>query len=144
MRLLERKRMEDRDVKKHLEQAQQERDQYKGVIEKLQNKYRPQQQELAEAKKALAEAEKRFASVEALQAEHDSVMELATLDREMAEEKAEGLQAELELLCARNEEMELELEILREDNSELGKEMSPEERSSAGWAQMERKSLGID
>lgn len=138
MRLLERKRMEDRDVKKHLEQAQQERDQYKGVIEKLQNKYRPQQQELAEAKKALAEAEKRFASVEALQAEHDSVMELATLDREMAEEKAEGLQAELELLRARNEEMELEPEILREDNSELGKEMSPEERSSAGWAQMER------
>ncbi|TKA52644.1 hypothetical protein B0A55_13061, partial [Friedmanniomyces simplex] len=46
VRLLERKRMEDRDVKKSLEQAQQERDQYKGIIEKLQNKYRPQQQEI--------------------------------------------------------------------------------------------------
>ncbi|KAK3675058.1 hypothetical protein LTR78_004992 [Recurvomyces mirabilis] len=138
VRLLERKRMEDRELKKHMEQAQQERDQYKGIIEKLQNKYRPQQQELGELKQALSEAEKRFTDVEAIQAEHDSIMELATLDREMAEEKAEGMQAELEALRAKNEEMELELEILKDENSDLGKEMSPEERTSAGWAQMEK------
>ncbi|KAK4555550.1 hypothetical protein LTR86_007303 [Recurvomyces mirabilis] len=138
VRLLERKRIEDRELKKHMEQAQQERDQYKGMIEKLQNKYRPQQQELSELKQALSEAEKRFTDVEAIQAEHDSIMELTTLDREMAEEKAEGMQAELEALRAKNEEMELELEILKEENSDLGKEMSPEERTSAGWAQMEK------
>ncbi|KYG41903.1 hypothetical protein M433DRAFT_114914 [Acidomyces richmondensis BFW] len=138
VRLLERKRQEDRDMKKDMEQAQQERDQYKGIIEKLQNKYRPQQQEIAFLKEALSEAEKKVADIEALQAEHDSVVELATLDREMAEEKAEALQAELDALRAKNEEMELELELLTEENQELSKEMSPEERTSAGWLQLEK------
>ncbi|KAH9827646.1 dynactin [Teratosphaeria destructans] len=138
VRLLERKRQEDRDIQKSLELAQQERDQLKGIIEKLQNKYRPQQQEIADLKQALEDSEKRFAEVEALQTEHDSVMELATLDREMAEERAEALQAELEALRVKNEEAELELEILKEENGELSKEMSPEERTSAGWLQMEK------
>ncbi|KAI7371408.1 hypothetical protein KC354_g562 [Hortaea werneckii] len=138
VRLLERKRQEDRDVQKQLEQAHQERDQYKGIIEKLQTKVRPLQQENAELKQSLNETEARFADIEAVQAEHDSVMELATLDREVAEERAEGLQAELDALRAKNEEMELELEVLRDENGELSKEMSPEERTSAGWLQMEK------
>ncbi|KAI7611678.1 hypothetical protein KC346_g8181, partial [Hortaea werneckii] len=82
VRLLERKRQEDRDVQKQLEQAHQERDQYKGIIEKLQTKVRPLQHENAELKQSLNETEARFADIEAIQAEHDSVMELATLDRE--------------------------------------------------------------
>ncbi|KAI7348610.1 hypothetical protein KC320_g6546 [Hortaea werneckii] len=138
VRLLERKRQEDRDVQKQLEQAHQERDQYKGIIEKLQTKVRPLQHENAELKQSLNETEARFADIEAIQAEHDSVMELATLDREVAEERAEGLQAELDALRAKNEEMELELEVLRDENGELSKEMSPEERTSAGWLQMEK------
>ena len=137
VRLLERKRLEDRDLKKTLDHAQQERDQYKGIIEKLQTKYRPQQQEIYDLKKALSEAESKFEDVEALQAEHDSAMEMATLDREMAEETAEGLKAELEALRAHNEEVELELELLREENSDLSKEMTPEERESAGFVQLQ-------
>ena len=90
VRLLERKRVEDREVKKSLDQAQQERDQYKGIIEKLQTKYRPQQQEIADLRRALGESESKYAEIEAVQAEHDSVVEMATLDREMAEETAEG------------------------------------------------------
>ena len=137
VRLLERKRQEDRDIRKNLDHAQQERDQYKGIIEKLQTKYRPQQQEIAELKQALSEAESKFQDVETLQAEHDSVMEMATLDREMAEETAEGLKAELQALRAHNEEVELELELLKEENGELTKEMSPEERESAGFVQLQ-------
>lgn len=137
VRILERKRLEDRDVKKSLGQAQQERDQYKGIIEKLQNKYRPQQQEIADLKKALEGSEKRSAGVEAMQAEYDSIMEMATLDREMAEETAEGVKAELEALRAHNDEVQLELDILREENDELTKEMNPEERESAGWVQLQ-------
>lgn len=137
VRLLERKRLEDRDLRKTLDHAQQERDQYKGIIEKLQTKYRPQQQEIVELKQALSEAEDRFKDVESLQAEHDSVVEMATLDREMAEETAEGLKTELEALRAQFEENELELELLKEENSELSKEMSPEERESAGFVQLQ-------
>lgn len=137
VRLMERKRLEDRDIKKNLDHAQQERDQYKAIIEKLQTKYRPQQQEIVELKQALSEAESKFQDVENLQAEHDSVMEMATLDREMAEETAEGLKTELEALRAHNEEVELELELLREENSDLTKEMSAEERESAGFVQLQ-------
>jgi dynactin 1 len=129
--------MEDRDVKKALEKAQQERDQYKGIIEKLQTKYRPQQQENADLKQALSESEQWIAKIESQHAEHDTIVEMATLDREMAEETAENLKVEVEALRAQNEEVQLELEILREENSELTKEMSPEERDSAGFVQLQ-------
>nr|POE46881.1 dynactin [Quercus suber] len=138
VRLLERKRHDDRDLRTTMEQAQQERDQCKNIIEKLQNKYRPQQQEIVDLKQALSDSETRFGELEKLQAEHETVYELATLDREMAEARAEDLQVELDVLRTRNEEAELELEILREENGELSKEMSPEERTSSGWVQMEK------
>ena len=64
--------------------------------------------------------------------------EMATLDREMAEETAEALKIELDSLRQKHEELELEAEILREENQELGQEMSPEEKTSQGWLQMER------
>lgn len=45
-------------------------------------------------------------------------VEMATLDKEMAEEKAETLQIELEQLREKLEEMTLDLEILRTEMSE--------------------------
>lgn len=77
--------------------------------------------------------------MEELQAEHDSVMEMALLDKEMAEEMAEGLKAELDALRAKQEELEMEVELLTDENAEFSKEMSPEERTSAGWLQMEKE-----
>lgn len=139
VRQLERKRQEDRELKKSLDKAEEDRNRYQGIIEKLQKKYQPQQQELADLKKQLTEAESKGQSVEELQAEHDSVMEMALLDKEMAEEMAENLKAELDALRAHQEELELEVELLREENTEFSKEMSPEERTSAGWLQMEKE-----
>lgn len=139
IRLLERKRQEDREIRKGLDQAEQERDRYQGIIEKLQKKYQPQQQELADLKKQLSEAESKGKSVEELQMEHESIMEMALLDKEMAEEMSEGLKAELDALRSKQEELELEVELLRDENTEFSKEMSPEERTSAGWLQMEKE-----
>jgi dynactin 1 len=139
IRQLERKRQEDRELKKSLDKVQEDRDRYQGIIEKLQKKYQPQQQEIAELKKQLTEAESKGQTTEELQAEHESIMEMALLDKEMAEEMAEGLKAELDALRAHQEELELEVEVLREENSEFSKEMSPEERTSAGWLQMEKE-----
>src|SRR3569833_2197047 len=73
-----------------------------------------------------------------MQAEHETALELATLDREMAEETAEVHKAELEAARERLQELELEVEILREPNAELEKGLSPEEKSSAVWLLMER------
>ncbi|QIW98003.1 hypothetical protein AMS68_003521 [Peltaster fructicola] len=139
IKLYERKRLEERDEKKTLDQARQERDKYQGIIEKLQKKYQPQQQEIVDLKKALAAAESKSVAVEDLQAEHDTIMEMATLDKEMAEETAEALKAELDALRSRLEEQELELEVLREENDEFSKDMSSEERTSAGWLQLEKE-----
>ncbi|KAK4991314.1 hypothetical protein LTR50_001899 [Elasticomyces elasticus] len=138
LRLLERKRLEDREKLKGLDRIQQERDRFESIIQKLQTKYKPHQQEIADLKRQLKESESRLVEIEAVQVEHDSVMEMSTLDREMAEETAEVLRTELEALRQKSEELELEIEVLREENQELGAEMSPEERTSQGWLQMER------
>ncbi|KPM34628.1 Dynactin, isoform [Neonectria ditissima] len=138
LKVLERKRAEDRDKVKQLEKVQGERDKFEAIIQKLQAKYQPQQQENSELRKLVKEAQQRLESVEELQADHDTALELATLDREMAEETAEVLKAELDALKEKTEELDLEVEILREENEEYSNGMSPEERASAGWLQMER------
>ncbi|KAM3551777.1 hypothetical protein MY1884_007552 [Beauveria asiatica] len=138
LKVLERKRQEDRDKLKQLDKVQAERDKFSDVIQKLQLKYQPQQQELLELRKQLKEAEHRFDSVEALQADHDTALELATLDREMAEENYEVAKVELEAVHQKVEELELEVEILREENAEFSKGITPEEMTSANWMQMER------
>jgi dynactin 1 len=135
---MEKKRMEDREKLKGLEKIQGERDKFEGIIQKLQSKYQPQQQELTDLRKQVKEFATRFEAVENMQAEHDIVLEMATLDREMAEETAEVLRGELDALKQKTEELELEVEVLREENEELGQEMSPEEKTSQGWLQMER------
>ncbi|RYO90001.1 hypothetical protein DL764_008514 [Monosporascus ibericus] len=138
LKVLERKRLEDREKLKDLERLQEQRDKFETVNKKIEGKFQATAQENAALRKQLKEAEERLEQVEALQAEHDSVMELATLDREMAEETAEVLKVELEALKQKAEELELENEILREENSEFSNGMSPEERASTGWLQMER------
>ena len=138
IKILERKRIEDRDKLKQLEKVQGERDKYEGIVQKLQQKYQPMQQENVELRKLMKEAESKFESVESMQAEHESALELATLDREMAEEIAEVLKVEIDALKQKAEELELEIEVLREENSEYSQGMTPEERASTGWLQMER------
>ncbi|KAF2225078.1 dynein associated protein-domain-containing protein [Elsinoe ampelina] len=138
LRVLEKRRLEDREKLRTLERIQQERDRFESIIQKLQQKYQPQQQELADLKKQIKESEERFADIENIQADHDAELENATLDREMAEEQYETAKAELAALREKYEEMELEVEVLREENQELGQEMSPEERTSQGWLQLER------
>jgi dynactin 1 len=138
LKVLEKKRLDDRDKLKQLEKIQGERDKFETIIQKLQQKYQPLQQENADLRKQQKEAESRFESIESMQAENDSALELAALDREMAEETAEVLKVELEALQQKAEELELEVEVLREENEEYSKGMTPEERSSANWMQMER------
>ena len=138
LRVMEKKRMDDRDKLKTLDRIQSERDKFESIIHKLQAKVQPQQQEIASLKKLVKEAEANFNARDNDQINIDEALEMATLDREMAEETAEALRTELDTLKQKHEELELEAEILREENIELGKEMSPEEKSSQGWMQMER------
>jgi dynactin 1 len=135
---MEKKRVEDREKLKMLEQLQSDRDKFEAIIQKLQAKYQPQQLEITELRKKLKETEARHEEVERMQAEHESLMEMAALDREMAEETAEAFKHECETLRLKMEELQLEVEVLREENEEFGQITSPEERSSHGWLQMEK------
>ncbi|KAJ5679206.1 hypothetical protein N7462_007450 [Penicillium macrosclerotiorum] len=138
LRVLEKKRADDREKLKTLEQVQTERDKFESVIQKLQAKYQPQQMEMTELRKKLKETEGRLEEVERMQAEHESLMEMAALDREMAEETADAFKHECEALRLKLEELQLEVEVLREENEEFSQVTSPEERSSHGWLQMEK------
>ncbi|KAH0130429.1 hypothetical protein KCU66_g3622, partial [Aureobasidium melanogenum] len=138
MKIMERKRQEDRDALKKMQNVEQERDKYANIVQKMQSKMQAQSHELNDLRSQLKDSESRLIDIEAIQAEHDAVVEMATLDREMAEETAESLKSELEVLRTSNEEMRLELDILKEENEELGREMNPEERTSQGWLQLER------
>lgn len=138
LRVMEKKRLEDREKLKMLEKLQSERDKFESIIQKLQTKYQPLQVEITELRKKLKETEARLEEVERMEAEHDSLMEMAALDREMAEETAEAFKHECEALRSKMEELQLEVEVLREENEEFSQVTSPEERSSHGWLQMEK------
>jgi dynactin 1 len=138
LKVMEKKRAEDREKLKTLEKLQSERDKFEAIIQKLQAKYQPQQLEIGELRKKLKDTEARLEEVERLQAEHESILEMAALDREMAEETADAFKHECAVLRTRVEELELELDVLKEENEELGQVMTPEEKSSHGWLQMEK------
>jgi len=52
-------------------------------------------------------------------ADANDQLEMAALDREVAEERAEAAEAELEKLNDKVQELELEVAILKEENGEL-------------------------
>ncbi|KAK8107515.1 uncharacterized protein PG998_009528 [Apiospora kogelbergensis] len=139
LKVLERKRLEDREKLKELERIQEQHDKFASINKKIEGKFQTTAQENTSLRKQLKEAEDRLGSIETLQAEHDSMMELATLDREMAQEEAEVFKAELDALKLKAEELELDNEILRDEKAEYEKGTSPEDRQSTNWVQLERQ-----
>lgn len=138
IRVLERKRLEDRDRIKQLDKLHADCERYEGIIRQFQSKFQPLKEENDGLRKGMKESQAALAAAESTQAEYDSAMELAALDREMAEETAEVYKAELDAVKLKNEELELEVEVLRSENAEFTQGMTPEEKTSAGWLQLER------
>ncbi|KIV81130.1 hypothetical protein PV11_08575 [Exophiala sideris] len=139
LRALQSQRQEDQAKIQNLQELQNKNTRYEGIIQALQKKLKTNQQEMADLKAKYDDAETRASTVPDRSAEHESELELATLDKEMAEERAEMYESELEALKLKHEELELEAEILKEENRELTSVMGPEEKASAGWLQMERE-----
>ncbi|KAI0484491.1 CAP-Gly domain-containing protein [Xylariaceae sp. FL0804] len=139
LKVLERKRLEDREKIKEIERLQEQRDKLETINKKIEGKFQTTSQENVGLRKQIKETEERLEELEKMQAEHESMFEMATLDREMAEETAEVYKVELDALKQKAEEQDLELEILREENEEFSNGISPEERASTGWLQSERE-----
>lgn len=139
LRMIEKRRAEDREKLSSLEVLQAEKDRLEVVIRKLQTKYQPQQQELVNLRRQVEAAEIKIDGLATAEAEHESSLEMATLDREVAEETAEALRIELEALKKRSANLDEEVQLLREQNDELEKVDSPEERAGTSWSQKEKE-----
>ncbi|KAF2433980.1 hypothetical protein EJ08DRAFT_646867 [Tothia fuscella] len=139
VRALEKKAMSNRDRNKDYDALQEKNQQYETIHPKLEAKVQGLSRANHDLKEQLRQLQESDESIETLKAEHESMIDLAVLDKELAEEKADSYQRELDSIRGRLEELELENEILKGENEELAKDMSPEERSSQGWLQMQRE-----
>ncbi|XP_056882740.1 dynactin subunit 1-like isoform X5 [Takifugu flavidus] len=117
---LKMKRNEDKAKLKELEKYKIQLEQLQEWKNKMQEQQAELQKQLKEAKKEAREAhEAKDRYMEEMSDTADAI-EMATLDKEMAEERAESLQVEVDSLKEKVEELSMDLEILRHEISEKG------------------------
>ncbi|KAG0253457.1 hypothetical protein BG011_006358 [Mortierella polycephala] len=119
LRILESKRTEDREKIRDAEKAKEESDQFLNIRTKLQAKLTEMQQELRDSKRSLKEV---ITEKEGFETKYNDVvesMEVTMLDKEMAEERAENLQHEVNMLKERVEEMHVDLDVFQQEESNL-------------------------
>ncbi|XP_071947128.1 dynactin subunit 1-like isoform X2 [Antedon mediterranea] len=116
------RRAEDKVKLKDMEKMKIQLQQHQEFKSRMTEAKSDLERQLQEAKKEAREA------VEAKQRHEDDVaevaesIEMATLDKEMAEERADTLQQEVETLKEKNEELTLDLELLRSEIEQGGTE----------------------
>ncbi|XP_041840737.1 dynactin subunit 1-like isoform X2 [Melanotaenia boesemani] len=117
---LKMKRTEDKAKLKELEKHKIQLEQLQEWKTKMQEQQTDLQKQLKEAKKEAREAQEAKDRYMEEMADTADAIEMATLDKEMAEERAESLQVEVDTLKEKVEELSMDLEILRHEISEKG------------------------
>ncbi|XP_075308010.1 dynactin subunit 1-like isoform X1 [Odontesthes bonariensis] len=117
---LKMKRTEDKAKLKELEKHKIQLEQLQEWKTKMQEQQAELQKNLKEAKKEAREAQEAKDRYMEEMADTADAIEMATLDKEMAEERAESLQVEVDSLKEKVEELSMDLEILRHEISEKG------------------------
>nr|CAH7755037.1 unnamed protein product [Callosobruchus chinensis] len=114
------KRQEDKEKLKDYDKLKIQLEQLIEFKSKIMSTQASLQRDIQKAKQEAKEAiEAKEAHAEEV-ADLAEAVEMATLDKEMAEEKAESLQLELEMCKERLEEVTLDLEILKAEMQEKG------------------------
>ncbi|XP_077287467.1 dynactin subunit 1 isoform X2 [Arctopsyche grandis] len=132
------KRLEEREKLKELERLRMQLDQMTEFKSRIMESQASLQRDVQRAKQEAREAiAARDVHAEEM-AELSETVEMATLDREMAEEKAETLQMELDASRERLEEALLDLQLLR---AELDGGTAGMKESSGGTSTYELKQL---
>ncbi|XP_014895417.1 dynactin subunit 1 isoform X8 [Poecilia latipinna] len=117
---LKMKRTEDKAKLKELEKHKIQLEQLQEWKTKMQEQQAELQKQLKEAKREAKEAmEAKEHYMEEMSDTADAI-EMATLDKEMAEERAESLQLEVDSLKERVEELTMDMEILKHEIEEKG------------------------
>ncbi|KAK9457895.1 dynein associated protein-domain-containing protein [Dipodascopsis uninucleata] len=128
IRILERKRVEDRDRLLDMDHLKQEKERLQHVIERLESKIRPMFDSQKELRQKLHDLELEKTQLEHQLNERTEQLEMVTIDREVAEEQVDSLKEELNEVKMRLEEVVLETEILKEENEEFRKDSTVEEQ----------------
>jgi dynactin 1 len=119
LKILETKRQEDRERHRENEKIKEEAEQFLTLRSKLQEKVAELQQDLRETKK---QAKELIADNEQLENKYNDAieaMEMMTLDKEMAEERAENLQQEVNVLKDKIEEISVDLEVFKKEGGKF-------------------------
>ncbi|XP_028919004.1 dynactin subunit 1 isoform X2 [Ornithorhynchus anatinus] len=114
------KRAEDKAKLKELEKHKIQLEQVTEWKSKMQEQQADLQRRLKEARKEAQEAQEAKERYMEEMADTADAIEMATLDKEMAEERAESLQQEVEALRERVEFLTTDLEILKHEIEEKG------------------------
>ncbi|KAK3590123.1 hypothetical protein CHS0354_041172 [Potamilus streckersoni] len=114
------KRAEDKVKLKEFEKTKIQLQQLQEYKTKMQETQGDLQRQLQTAKKEAREAQENYERYREEMSDLTETVEIATLDKEMAEEKCETLQQEVETLKEKIEELNVELEILKAEISEKG------------------------
>uniref|UniRef100_A0A671WV26 Dynactin subunit 1 n=1 Tax=Sparus aurata TaxID=8175 RepID=A0A671WV26_SPAAU len=129
---LKMKRTEDKAKLKELEKHKIQLEQLQEWKNKMQEQQAELQKQLKEAKREAKEAlEAKEHYVEEMSDTADAI-EMATLDKEMAEERAESLQLEVDSLKEKVDELTMDLEILKHEIEEKGADR--EEEMICSWS----------
>ncbi|PWN36696.1 uncharacterized protein FA14DRAFT_128921, partial [Meira miltonrushii] len=140
LRIAEKKREEDRETIREAERIQQESEQFLVVKPKMAAKQQELQNELKDLHRQEREWNTFKEEHEREMAELTDQVEILTLDKEMAEERAEAASEELQLLKDRVEELQLDIEVLREENARFESGPVEEgEKLSVGYIQLEKQ-----
>ncbi|XP_057197670.1 dynactin subunit 1 isoform X2 [Triplophysa rosa] len=117
---LKMKRAEDKTKLKELEKHKIQLEQLQEWKSKMQEQQNDLQKQLKEAKKEAKEALEAKEHYMEEMADTADAIEMATLDKEMAEERAESLQQEADALKEKVDELTMDLEILKHEIEEKG------------------------
>ncbi|XP_077157502.1 dynactin subunit 1 isoform X7 [Paroedura picta] len=117
---LKMKRTEDKAKLKELEKYKIQLEQVQEWKSKMQEQQAELQRRLKEAKKEAKEALEAKERYMEEMADTADAIEMATLDKEMAEERAESLQQEVDSLKEKAEYLTMDLEILKHEIEEKG------------------------
>ncbi|KAJ3084482.1 hypothetical protein HK102_000645 [Quaeritorhiza haematococci] len=114
LRLLETKRANDRENSQLVDQLRTELASQSQINARLSDRLKEVQADLKDAKRAAREATIAKEALEAQVSEMNEALEMMTLDKEVAEERADALMAEVEALKDRVEEWKVDYEVLEQ------------------------------
>ncbi|KAI6120904.1 dynein associated protein-domain-containing protein [Pisolithus croceorrhizus] len=136
-RVLEAKRADDARHIRELETRLSEAESFVAIRPKLQAKLNQLQTELIATRRELSDAQQLAHLSDNRGIDAHEQLEMAMLDKEVAEEKAEIAQAELEETKERLARMEVELQVLKEGGA-AGDDGDPNIKTSLAYIQLEK------